>query len=62
MLKKLKEKRPDEVNIIKINDDGSMIAHLPFKWMSIKPKVVRNYTDEQRREIAARLSASKGKI
>lgn len=46
---------------IKINDDGNMLAHLPFKWMSVKPKMVRNYTYEQKREIADRLGASKGK-
>ena len=61
MIRKLKERRPDEVDIIKINDDGSILARLPFDWMPVKPKVVRNYTDEQKREIAARLSAYRDK-
>ena len=35
---KLKESHPDEVDIRHVNDDGSLIVHIPASWMKIKPK------------------------
>mgnify|MGYP001224100150 CR=1 FL=1 len=38
MVKRLKAKYPEEVEIRSINQDGSMVARLPFSWMRIVPK------------------------
>lgn len=50
-LKKLAENYPDEVHIIKENEDGSILAKLPVKYISIRHP--RRVSDEQRE--AARL-------
>ena len=44
---KLKESHPDEVDIRHVNDDGSLIVHIPASWMKIKPKKKVVLTDEQ---------------
>lgn len=38
MIRRLKEKYPDEVDIRYLNQDGSILAHLPIEWMRIVPK------------------------
>ena len=38
MIRRLKEKYPDQVDIRYINQDGSVLAHLPIEWMRIVPK------------------------
>lgn len=48
MINKLKEKYPDQVEIAYVNEDGSILARVPYEWMRIKPKTKRNLTDEQR--------------
>ncbi|NCB50919.1 MAG: hypothetical protein EOM54_03400 [Clostridia bacterium] len=56
MLKRLKAKYPDEVDIRHVNKDGSIVAHIPFEWMRIVPKYKRNISDEElarRREVFA---------
>lgn len=55
MIRKLKEKYPDQVEIVYENEDGSLLAHLPYEWMRIKPKTKRNLTEEQRNELRERL-------
>lgn len=54
---KLKEKYPDDVQIIHTNKDGSIVAHVPFKWMKLTPKRANNLTQEQRRAMAERMRA-----
>ena len=56
---KLAEKYPDECAIIAENDDGSIFAHVPKKWVRIKPPIKRNLTDEQREAISKRLNNSR---
>ena len=34
-IRKLKEQRPDEVDIVE-NTDGSIFAHIPVSWIKIK--------------------------
>lgn len=46
MIKRLKEKYPDEVDIQHTNKDGSIVAHIPIEWMRILP--VKKVGDEQR--------------
>lgn len=38
MIRRLQAKHPDQVKIVCTNQDGSLLAHLPFEWMRIVPK------------------------
>lgn len=51
-IKKLKELRPDDVKILAENDDGSICAKLPIKYLKISaPKKV---SEEQRQAASER--------
>ena len=56
-VRKLKEKYPDEVRIIKQpeENDGCIYCELPTRWFSIRPPVKRVLTDEQRKELSDRI-------
>ena len=54
-IKKLAEQYPDDVKIVAVNKDGSLLAHVPVKWFNLKPPVKRNLTDEQRAELSERM-------
>lgn len=58
---RLHEKHPDKVKIIHAAEDnyGVLCADLPSNWLKISPP--RNYTDEQRAEMAERLAAAREK-
>lgn len=56
MVKRLKAKYPDSVEIRHTNPDGSMVVRMPFEWMRVVPKKQVNLTDEQRQAIGERLS------
>lgn len=53
---KLKEKHPDEVEIIREaeDNDGCIYAKVPSTWMKLSPP--RTYTDEQIAVMTARLN------
>ncbi|WP_081332700.1 helix-turn-helix domain-containing protein [Eisenbergiella tayi] len=53
-VEKLAATRPEECQIIARNPDGSVYAHIPVSWIRINPK--RELTEEQREEMAGRLS------
>ena len=36
-LKKLNAKYPNQVEIVCENEDGSLLAHIPYTWLVIKP-------------------------
>ena len=38
MVKRLKDKYPEEVEICAENPDGSLLVRVPADWMQIKPK------------------------
>ena len=59
-IKKLSEKFPDECEIVHENPDGSILAHIPVKWIQISRRV-RELTDEQRSEIAERFKNAQHK-
>ena len=59
MLRRLKEKYPDEVEIVAENPDGSLLAHLPYSWMRIVPKKKVVMSEERRAETAERLRAAR---
>lgn len=58
-IEKLAAEHPDEVQIVTRNKDGSIIAHLPKKWMRIAPPKKMNLSDEQRAERAAQLKQAR---
>lgn len=57
MVKRLKEKHPDAVDIRHINPDGSMIARMPFDWMRVVPKKQVALSEEQRQARNEHLAA-----
>ena len=59
MVRWLKEKYPDEVEIVVENKDGTLNARMPKEWMKIRPTVKMNLTDEQRQARRERLLSAK---
>ena len=52
-VKKLAEKYPNEVEIVVENKDGSIVAHIPLRYIKIsRPKEM---TEEQKQKAAERL-------
>lgn len=45
-IRKLAEKYPDECQITHENKDGSIVAHIPVKWIKIS-KMERHLSEEQ---------------
>ena len=58
-LKAISEENPEEVQIIKENQDGSICAHIPLYYLRISPKKKVVYTEEQRQEIRDRLQRAR---
>ncbi len=54
-IKKLKREHPGEVEICVENEDGSIVAHIPEKWLSIRPPKKMNLSPEQRAEASRRM-------
>lgn len=53
-IRKLAERFPDECEIVAENEDGSILAHIPTKWIKINnPR--REISDEEREELAERM-------
>lgn len=57
LLRRLKSKYPDQVEIVAENYDGSLLAHCPADWMQLWPPRRLNLSPEQR---AARGRALRG--
>lgn len=57
-IKKLKEQRPDEVEIICLPEDneGYLLAHVPKTWMKLSPPRTVNYTEEQKEALRERMA------
>lgn len=53
----LSEKYPNECQIVRTNEDGSIFAKVPTKWIKISRP--REMSDEQREKARARLSEYK---
>lgn len=59
-LNRLKEEYSSEVEILTINEDDSMVAHVPYSWFRfIKPPVKREYTNEQKQAMAERMAKAR---
>ena len=56
-VKKLAEQFPDECQIVHENPDGSILAHLPVKWIKINNPAgnSKEYTEEERQILRERL-------
>ena len=58
-IKKLHDKHPEDVEILAENNDGSIYAKMPIKYLKISaPKIV---SEEQRQAASERLKNSKNK-
>ena len=51
-IKKLQEQHPEQVKITAENRDGSIVAHIPVKWVKINPP--KDLTKEQREKLRGR--------
>ena len=54
-VRRLAEEYPNEVQIIAVNNDGSIFAHVPSAWVKIQPPRKTNMTEEQKMVNAERL-------
>ena len=66
-IKKLYEERGDEFKYYHINEDGSVCAKLPLKWIKVNAGSVpgtrakREMTDEQKQALRERLAKGRAK-
>ena len=58
-IKKLQKEFPDEVKIDKINEDGTILAHIPLKYLRFSRP--RELSEEEKLAAADRLSKYNGK-
>ena len=58
-LLKYAESHPNECKIIAENEDGSIFAHVPVKWIKVSP--TKKVSDEQRAAAAERLAKARSK-
>ena len=54
-IRKLAEQHPDECQIVAENKDGSLLAHIPTRWIRITPPAVQNISEEERKSRGERL-------
>lgn len=59
MIKRLKQKYPDDVIITAENADGSTVAHVPLEWMRIVPKRQVSMSEESKAAFAERMKESR---
>lgn len=50
---RLADSKPDDVKIDRVNDDGTVFAHFPLKYLKITPP--REMSDEQKSMMAERM-------
>ena len=60
-IQRLHEEYPDEVDIRHVNNDGSILVHLPADWLRIRPKKKSNLSAEQIAASKARLELARQK-
>lgn len=60
---RLKEKFPDEVEIVcgPDDNDGIILAHVPKSWLKVSPPKKVDYSEEQRAAAAERLAEARKK-
>lgn len=52
-IKRFAEEKPDECQIVAENKDGSIVAHIPTRWVKISP--TREVSEEQKEAARERL-------
>lgn len=62
-VKQLAQKFPEDCKIIKENDDGSIYAHIPVKWIKINSsqRQRKEMSDEEREVMKERLEKARQK-
>ena len=61
-IEKYAEEYPDEIKIIKKNDDGSIYAHVPVSWFKFSPpRKGREFSEEEKAVAAERLRIAREK-
>ena len=58
-IKKLAEQYPDECQILAENNDGSITAHFPVKWLLISNRS-KDMTDEEKQAFVERMKSVRG--
>lgn len=58
-IRKYAEEFPDEVRIVGENADGSIVAHIPLKYVKLTKPPKREFTEEQREAAAKRLAKAR---
>lgn len=56
-IKELKKKYPDDVDICVENTDGTIVAHIPTKWVRISPPRQVELSEEKKEELRQRLAS-----
>lgn len=57
-IEKLAKSHPEECEILARNQDGSICAHIPVKWVKVSPP--RQMSEEQKQAAAERLRITRG--
>lgn len=58
-IRKYAKERPDEVQILADNEDGSIFFHMPAKYLHIYPPHARELTEEQKAASKERLAKAR---
>jgi len=58
-VRRLAENFPDEVEIVYVNKDGSVLCKLPLRAIKINLSAKRELTDEQKNDLAIRLKKAR---
>ena len=61
-IKKLAEQFPEEVQIIAVNEDGSIFAHVPVRFIKVGAPRKVEMTDEKKAELAERFRLAREKM
>lgn len=61
-IKKLAEQFPEEVQILAVNEDGSIFAHIPVRFIRVGAPRKVEMSDEQKAELAERFRLAREKI
>lgn len=56
-VRRLAQQFPDEVQVTDVNQDGSIVAHVPLRYIHITRPAQRQMSEEQRKASAERLKA-----
>jgi hypothetical protein len=61
-IRKLAEEHPEDVQIRHDNQDGSLIATLPVKYVKISRPATKEMTEEQKQAVAERMREIRAKL